>query len=226
MKTSLKDLAYNYISNAIMSCELKPGQLVVEQEVSNRLNISRTPVREAFKQLEQGGFLVHVPSRGTFVVDITPQDVEEIFQLRELFELTALKTAIVEITDEELDALEKYLHILDENRTNESAIREYYYESDRELHYLIMKYSWNSRMISIHKNLEAQVEQLRRISSLTPLRLSKSKREHLALLSALRSRNLENATHMLSLHLNNVKQSTLNVCKNMRLEVTKNLSLR
>lgn len=105
-KRGLKNVAYDYLLDAIMSYELKPGQAIVEQDISDRLNISRTPIREAFKQLESEGLVRHLPSRGTFVTNLTVQDVEEIFQLRELFEITALKSAINCITDDELDYIE------------------------------------------------------------------------------------------------------------------------
>ena len=75
-KNALKNVAYEYLLNAIMSYELKPGQVIVEQEVSDQLGISRTPIREAFKQLESEGLVHHFPSRGTFVTNLTVQDVE------------------------------------------------------------------------------------------------------------------------------------------------------
>ena len=212
-KKGLKNVAYEYLLNALMSYELKPGQVIVEQEISDQLGISRTPVREAFKQLESEGLVRHFPARGTFVTDLTVQDVEEIFQLRELFELTALKSAISRITDAELDYVEGQLRYLDDKRSEDPTTREKFYHSDRELHLLIMKYSGNSRMIKFHKTLEAQLERLRRISSMTPMRLSKSRQEHLDILYALRTRDLISATKYLSIHLQNIRESTLNVCR-------------
>ncbi len=218
-KQELKNIAYDYLLSSIMSYELAPGQVIVEQELSNLLGISRTPVREALKQLELEGLVHHIPSRGTFVKDITVQDVEEIFQLRELLEVAALKMAIIDITDDELSQIRIRLEQLDDARINERATKEEFYGSDRELHRLIMKYSRNSRMINFHKTIESQLERLRRISSMTPMRLAKSKQEHLALLNALCSRDLKSATFLLTTHLHNVKESTLNVCKSVRLEL-------
>lgn len=208
-------MAYDYLLDAITSYELKPGQAIVEQDISDKLGISRTPIRDALKQLESEGLVRHFPSRGTFVTNITVQDVDEIFQLRELFEITALKNAIHSITEEELDYIEERLRYLDDKRSEESPTKETFYNSDRELHALIMKYSGNSRMIKFHKTLEVQLEQLRRISAMTPMRLVKSRQEHLDIIYALRTRDLANATRALLLHLQNIKTSTLNVCRNM-----------
>lgn len=214
-KRGLKNVAYDYLLDAITSYELKPGQAIVEQDISDKLNISRTPIREAFKQLESEGLVYRLPSRGTFVTNLTMQDVEEIFQLRELFEITALKSAVNFITDDELDYIEERIRYLDDKKSEEPCAQEAFYCSDRELHALIMKYSGNSRMIKFHKTLEIQLEQLRRISAMTPKRLVKSRQEHLDIIYALRTRDLVDATRYLSIHLQNIKESTLNVCRNM-----------
>lgn len=214
-----KNIAYDYILNAIVTCTLKPGQAIIEQEISETLNISRTPIREALKQLESEGLVVHFPSRGAFVMNPSVQDVEEIFQLRTMFETEALKNAIYCITEEELDDIENQMRKLDDKAlavTKKTAdlirIKEKFYESDRELHMLIMKYSGNARMLKFHKTLEVQLEQLRRISSQLPMRLASSKLEHLEIINEIRNRDLDSAAKKLTNHLSNVKESTFKAC--------------
>ena len=141
--------------------------------------------------------------------------MEEIFQLRELFELTALRNAIVQITDEELDRLEEQINALDERDATKPYVQNSFYRSDLELHMLIMKYSGNSRMVRFYKTLDVQFEKLRRIYSTTPQRLSKSKQEHLDIIYALRTRDLVDTTRALSLHLQNIKENTKNVCRTL-----------
>ena len=214
-KQSLTAKVYNHIRDGILDGTYPIGGYLVETRLAEELAVSRTPVREALKQLESEGLVRHFPSRGTFVTNLTVQDVDEIFQLRELFEITSLKNAVHEITEAELDYIEERLRYLDDKRSEEPPTKETFYNSDRELHALIMKYSGNSRMIKFHKTLEVQLEQLRRISAMTPMRLVKSRQEHLDIIYALRSRDLANATRALLLHLQNIKASTLNVCRNM-----------
>lgn len=214
-KRGLKNVAYDYLLEAITTYKLKPGDAIVEQDLSDKLGISRTPIREALKKLESEGLLHRFPSRGTFVASLSIQDVEEIFQLRELFELTALRNAIVQITDEELDRLEEQINALDERDATKPYVQNSFYRSDLELHMLIMKYSGNSRMVRFYKTLDVQFEQLRRISSTTPQRLSKSKQEHLDIIYALRTRDLVDTTRALSLHLQNIKENTKNVCRTL-----------
>lgn len=210
-KKGLKETVYEYLYEEIMSCRLKPNHAIIEQEISNVLGVSRTPVREALKQLELEGLVTQIPLRGAFVKDITTQDLEEVFELRILLETAALKTTIKSITNDEINALEKNFNALSYDSSEEE-----YYQSDRALHNGIMKYSGNTRMINIHKTIDSQLERFRRISSMTPDRLSKSRNEHMSILNALKARDLDLATLKLTQHLNNVKESTQMVCRSMR----------
>lgn len=178
--------AYEYLYNAIVTNKLPPGVAIAEQEISNVLGISRTPVREALKQLEAEGLVRHIPLRGTFVEEITTQDLEEIFALRETLEALALKTAITEITDEELYEIEILLRSLEYDSSNEK-----FYDSDRRLHDLIVKHGGNRRLAQILNNLNSQMERLRHIAAMKPHRLQQSKQEHLEIVAALKRRDLD-----------------------------------
>lgn len=212
-RNSLKNVVYDYLYESIVSSKLLPGQVIVEQEISNLLGVSRTPVREALKQLTAERLVRHIPGRGTFVEDISVQDVEELFEIRIMFEVAALESAIGKISDSEI---EEIVHVLDHLSDNTNHPGEFF-NTDRRLHNLILKYGRNRRMIEFLNTVNSQLERLRRISSLTPKRLDKSKQEHLAILYAIRERNLEKAIAALRLHLQNVKKSTLDVCEQTRL---------
>ena len=69
-KESRKNTAYNYLREAILTWKIHPGSPIVEQEVSDQLSISRTPVREALKLLEAEGLVKVIPQRGTFVSEL------------------------------------------------------------------------------------------------------------------------------------------------------------
>lgn len=200
--------AYEYLYNAIVTNKLPPGVAIAEQEISNVLGISRTPVREALKQLEAEGLVRHIPLRGTFVEEITTQDLEEIFALRETLEVLALKTAINDITDEELYEIEILLRSLEYDSSNEK-----FYDSDRRLHDLIVKHGGNRRLAQILNNLNSQMERLRHIAAMKPHRLQQSKQEHLEIVAALKMRDLEEAERLLRQHIRNVKESTIEVCR-------------
>ncbi len=211
-KNGLKNVAYDYLFNQICSGAIAPNTPIVEQEVSGLLNISRTPAREAIRQLEMEGLVTHIVSRGTFVRELTLQDINEIYQIRRLFEMAALEQAINLIPDEELDEMEKELVAIGETSQDED-----FYHADRNLHSTLLRYAYNSRMVTFYDILNAQIERIRRISSATPLRLASSKAEHLAIIKAIRSRDIEASRQALSVHIDNVHRSALRVFDSMRM---------
>ncbi|KUO71805.1 MAG: hypothetical protein APF77_16990 [Clostridia bacterium BRH_c25] len=213
MKDNCKQKAYDYLYKSIIANEFHPGQPIIEQEISSTLGSSRTPVREALKQLESEGLVRHIPGRGTFVSEVTTQDVEEIFTLRSMLEVLALQSAWKNVSDREIEEVEQALITLDSNCSAEE-----FYKTDRQIHDLIVKNGGNRRLESFLNNINAQIERIRIISSLTPQRLGKSKEEHFEIMSALKERNLEKTEELLRKHINNVKESAIEVCRNMRFD--------
>ncbi len=211
-KNGLKNVAYDYLLWQICTGKMTPNTPIVEQDVSRLLNISRTPVREALKQLEMEGLVTHIASRGTFVREITLQDINEIYQIRRLFEMAALEQAVHLIPDEELDEMERELEAI-----GESSNEEDFYHADRNLHSTLLRYAYNSRMISFYDILNAQIERIRRISSATPRRLASSKSEHLDIIKAIRQRDPDIARKALAYHIDNVHKSALRVFESMRM---------
>ena len=209
-KDTRKNIAHNYLREAILTWKIPPGNPIVEQEISDQLGISRTPVREALKLLEAEGLVKVVPQRGTFVSELTTQDIEEIFTLRESLEVLALEVAIHNIPVQDLNEIEQHLGLL----TSQSP-PEQFFECDRLLHGLIVKHGGNERLAHFLESLNAQVERVRRISSVRPNRLEMSVREHLAIVRAIQARDWITAEAELRQHTRNVKQSTLDVCRNM-----------
>src|SRR5688500_3082861 len=95
------------IRSAIAGGVLKPGQRVLEVELAEELGVSRLPVREAIRQLEHEGLLVSQPHRGTFVAQVTPDDIREMFSLREALESLAARLVAARATPVEVEALQQ-----------------------------------------------------------------------------------------------------------------------
>jgi DNA-binding GntR family transcriptional regulator len=203
-RINLSEVAYEHLREGIVSYRYKPGTVLAEQEICELLNISRTPVREAFRRLEAEGMLNKIPKRGTFVQDLTYADILEICEIRMLFELKALENCVGDMPDEEIDTLEGALVSLQPDSPEID-----YFIADSSLHKSIMKYCLNSRMNAYLDNLNSQLERLRRIGGSMPNRLPKSRQEHLDIICAIRSRNLEKAIVVLKYHLGKVRENTL-----------------
>ncbi len=201
---------YEYLFDEIIQNRIKPGGAISEADIAARLKSSRTPVRDAMLVLESEGLITRYPSRGCFVSPVTVQDVEEIFELRTLLEVSALRRALPLIPDELLENLETRLLALSPEKAAEA-----YYETDRELHSLILGYCGNGRLLDFLGILNAQIERVRVISAKKPDRLLHSRQEHLELVAALRRRDLPQAEALLIAHIGNVRNNAIEVCKYM-----------
>lgn len=198
---------YDYLYDEIVSGRLVPGSALSEQEISARLQTSRSPVREAMMVLESKGMVRRYPGRGCFVAEITVQDLKEIFGLRALLEVEALRLSYQLLDRHKLEQLYEDLQ-----RLTPEAPTDAYFETDRRLHELLINSCGNMRLILILRTLNGQIEQLRRISARQPQRLSASRQEHLDIIRALLDGDLEQSCQHLRNHISNIQASTLSVC--------------
>ena len=201
-----KSKAYEYLYDQIVSYKMKPGYSIVEKDVADALNISRTPVREALNQLETEGMILHIPSKGCFVSEMTSKDIEDIFFMRKTLEIAALELSFHSITPKELDEMEQSMMYVDETIAAEDG-----YIADRRFHELIVNRSNNARLISFIHILSIPVERLRRVARFNTDRPKHSKQEHLDIIYAMRAGDYEKTKEKLSSHLENVKENVLQV---------------
>ncbi len=212
--------AYEYLLEAILSLQLPPGAAIIETEIAAALNTSRTPVREALNELEKDGLVSHYSQKGTFVSEINPHDVEEIFNLRIMLEISALQEAYSKISEEELNKIEMMFSSLDTTSPKEDFAL-----ADKGLHSLIVDKAGNRRLKQFISTLNVQIERYRRIAAMEPTRLANSKKEHLEIVRTLRQKDLNSCEASLKNHLNNVKKSTLETAKLFLVERTPDRSI-
>lgn len=97
----------------ILTGKLKPGEKLTEQSICKAYGVSRTPVREALRQLESDGLVENILNRGAFVIGMSEQDYEDMFELRKAYEVQAVKWAIERISEEEMDRLEETFEFME-----------------------------------------------------------------------------------------------------------------
>ncbi|MDQ0206141.1 GntR family transcriptional regulator [Alkalicoccobacillus murimartini] len=209
---SRKKQVYEHLLELILSNKLTSGSPLIEMDISKELQTSRTPVREALKELESDGLVYHYPSKGAFVTNISASDVEEIFSLRIMLEVFALQQAIEKIDPQELDRLEDMFTSLDEDSSKEDL-----HEADTSLHQLIMDRAGNRRLKQFLMMLSVQIERFRRVAAFDTNRLSFSKKEHLEIISFIKKKDVTSAEESLIKHLENVKKSTLEASKRINI---------
>jgi DNA-binding GntR family transcriptional regulator len=105
MSSSLSDQAYHRIKTEILTCELRPGQQIAQQQLVERYEFGKTPVREALQRLAQENFVQPVPRFGYIVAPITLSDIHEIYELRLIAEPAAVRLAAVRGSDEQLEEI-------------------------------------------------------------------------------------------------------------------------
>lgn len=101
------------IEEDILSGKFRQGEKLVEQALCDQYEVSRTPVREALSQLGAEGLIESIPNRGCFVVGITDEEMQDIFTLRKIYEVQAVRWAIERITDEEMEELEENFEFME-----------------------------------------------------------------------------------------------------------------
>lgn len=192
-----KTQAYEFLKRAIIANALPPGSPVREMDIAAELKMSRTPIREAMRELEIEGILISYPSRGTFVVSLAPSDVEEIYELRLLHELWALDRSFERITMEELDFIEKKF-----DEAFEVKDWDIWRQADRLLHRLIVEKSGSKKLLAFVNMLNTQIERIRKISTVRDIsQIERSSREHKEIISLIRKRDLPRCREALRNHL-------------------------
>lgn len=109
----LSSVLFSRIQKDILTGDIKPGEKLTEQRICDRYKVSRTPVREALRQLEKESLIENIPNRGAFVIGFTNQDILDMFELRSTYEIQAVKWAVERITDDETEALEETFEFME-----------------------------------------------------------------------------------------------------------------
>lgn len=195
-KKRLNEIAYTYIRDKIIYREFHAGMPLVEIALVRRLNISRTPIREALKRLEEEELVYSIPDKGTFVAHFTEQDIRETVELRIMLETAALKYCIESVTEEDILECREVVASISENDEIQ-VIR----EKDRKLHQLIAKYCTNRRLVEFLEIIRLQQERLRWSVLITPARLKRMQKDHLMLLDLIEKRDYKRTTKALTKHL-------------------------
>ena len=104
---------YTELQSDILSGAIPNGSKLTEQAICKKYNVSRTPVREAFRQLEADGLIENIPNRGAFVTGLTRRDISDLFDLRALFEVQAVEWAIKRMTSEDIDKLAETVEFME-----------------------------------------------------------------------------------------------------------------
>ncbi len=154
---SIVDRACQHIQEWIVTGRFKPGEQIKEETVSQKLEISRPPVREALKMLEATGLVVRKPRRGVFVPLLTKKDVWEIYTLKAALYELAMELALEVITDAQVRELKGLVEKMEQVVSLDPVNILKYQKYHKAFHKRLMEIAGNGRLNAFAANLHNQV---------------------------------------------------------------------
>ncbi len=206
-KYSLRGRVYNRLREDILSGKLKENEELREISIGEELGVSRTPVREAFRQLELEGLITIVPNKGAFVTGITGKDVKDIYMIRSHLEGLCARLACDHITDEQLEEMEENIY-LGEFHASKGHMDQMA-ELDNRFHDILYEACDSKMLENLLKDYHQYVLRIRK-KTLSTSRGTVSNEEHRAIMEAIKNRDYEQAEKLANLHINNAYQNMVN----------------
>ncbi len=204
---NLSEKAYILLKSMIFNQTIVSGQKLIYRELSARLNMSTTPIQLALARLEQEGFVELVPNMGYSVKRITPKEVEDLFDIRTILEVHAIKLATLKQTDESMKILsEKIL-------THKRYVIEIYDRKklflDAEVHLQIARMANNGEIVKQLQRIHEFIYLRSRFELLAPKRMRLSPIHHEKLYQLMKSKNTKEAQDLMEEHIQSAKQVML-----------------
>ncbi len=200
---SIADLAKGHIQVWIIKGEYQPGQQLKEEEIAARLDISRPPVREAFKMLEAEGLVIRRPRRGVFVTEMTEKDVWEAYTLKAALYEMAMELAMNTISKSQIQELEAVVRRMENCVQAEPVDLLGYQEFHRNFHNQIMVISGHQRLKKISASIHNQVSRFSYKSLQNRNHLDSSVRYHRQILDAIKDKDSALACKLMKEHVLN-----------------------
>jgi len=200
--SSLSSRVYERLLTAIVRQELQAGQPLDIENLAKSFGVSRTPVQVAIARLADLGLVEIKSRRGTFVARLTAQDIHELFEVRGLIEVNAVRKGAELATDGELMALKGLVQGLEKCFSGDQFIDYYgFLEQDRVFHSTIVTLGKNPRLVSIYNQARTLIELTRASASKQMGGAAITHERHVAIVEALLARDGEKAAATVEKHI-------------------------
>ena len=210
---SLEEMVYACLEEEILAGTLGRGEALGEIALSQRLGVSRTPIRGALHRLSEDGLVEISPNRGAVVVGINKEDLIDIYKIRMRLEGLASSLAAERITEEELKKLSESVELSEFYIQKRDT--EHLKELDTAFHSIIYKASGSRLLSKILSELHNKIKSYRKLSLTVPGRLEKTAMEHREILMAIENKDSDKADKLTSLHIERALMNMLSAVDNV-----------
>lgn len=196
---------YRKLISRLKRGEIKPGDYLREQMVAEEFGVSRTPVREALRQLETEGLAVAEPRLGMRIRSLDYTEVMELYEVREVHERAVARIAATKATDIELQELESIQALLEAARSDTAKM----VELNQQFHYALLQIAKNRFLTKAVESMQRTVYILGPSTLLDDARASSAIKEHRALIQALHNHDPDTAEATMTEHWRNAQRSRI-----------------
>jgi len=199
-----RQYTYRVLKENIMNLTFKPGEAISETELATFLNVSRTPIREAFSKLKTEHLIKVFPQKGSFVAEIDLDFVEEAFFMRNVLEHEVLKLACENFSSEALVELEKNLHLQEfQAKFGEDQVE--LFNLDNEFHKIIYEEVNKKKVWKAIQQMNGHYNRIRLIDVIEKTNLEKTLEQHREIIDIIKNKDFDKIDDIVSAHLSNFK---------------------
>ncbi len=191
---TLREKILETIRESILKGQLKPGEKVAEPELAERFGISRTPIREAFRQLESEGYLTVIPRKGAVVTALSERAVEEFYAIKSILEGYAAQMAAENMADKDIEKLEAINQRLQE-LADEGDVKTFF-RVHNEFHEVFIRAAGNEKLLELINQLMLKFNRFRLASLSLPGRMEISVKEHEKIIKAFKRKDGSQADNL------------------------------
>lgn len=197
----LRDVVYKKLRRAILMEELKAGDRLTEIYLADKLGVSRTPIREAIRKLEQEGLVIMLPRRGTVVAEITEKSLKDVLEVRRVLDMLSAELACERMDEDGEKALEKACH--DFERAVKNRDLSDIAQKDVALHNIIVEASGNNVLQQMINNLSEQMYRYRVKYLKDDSKYETLVKEHQGIYESIIKRDKKTAARLAKEHIDN-----------------------
>lgn len=212
----LREIVFHKLREAILQGQLKPGERLMELQLASELGVSRTPIREAIRMLENEGLAVTVPRKGAQVAGMTEKDMEDVLEIREALDELAVQTACDRITVQQLTELTQTMQNFETSIQEGDLTKIAKY--DVEFHDIIYKATDNPKLATVQNNLREQIYRYRVEYLKDKNNYPALIHEHREILAALKQRNKESVKDIMRNHIRRQAEAVKDVIRTQTME--------